>query len=388
MQMTALLIKAFVKNYEDTKNMKVRQSYGRLGSLVGIVVNLLLFAGKFTVGALFGSVAITADGVNNLSDAGSSVVSLLSFRLAGKPADREHPYGHARVEYLAAMIVAILILVLGVELGKTSFGKIASPQAITFSWLMVGVLVFSIAAKLWLYFFNRAVGRRIDSQVMRATAADSLSDVMATTAVLVSTVVSPVIGYPLDGWMGVAVSTFILFSGINIIRDAMNKLLGDAPTQELVESIEQFVTAYDGILGVHDLMVHSYGPGRCFASLHAEVSAREDILKSHDLIDNIERDILRVEGIHMVLHLDPIVTDDAETAALREQVQGLLRGLEHGLAMHDFRVVPGETHNNLIFDVAVPYGLKQTNAQLQAQIDAALAERLPGCYAVVTFDRV
>ncbi|MEG0854712.1 MAG: cation diffusion facilitator family transporter, partial [Angelakisella sp.] len=318
--MTNLLIKTFVKDYENTKNMVVRQGYGRLGSLVGIVVNLLLFAGKFTVGTLFGSVAITADGVNNLSDAGSSVVSLISFRLAGKPADREHPYGHARIEYLAAMIVACLILVLGVELGKSSFEKILNPEAITFSMLMVGVLVFSIGAKLWLFFFNRNLGKRIDSEVMRATAADSLSDVMATTAVLISTLLSPILGYPLDGWMGVAVSAFILLSGINIIRDAMNKLLGDAPTQELVESIERFVVAYDGILGVHDLMVHSYGPGRCFASLHAEVSSREDILKSHDLIDNIERDILRREGVHLVLHLDPIVTDNAEMSAMREQV--------------------------------------------------------------------
>ncbi|MEG0943720.1 MAG: cation diffusion facilitator family transporter [Angelakisella sp.] len=385
--MTNLLIKTFVKDYENTKNMVVRQGYGRLGSLVGIVVNLLLFAGKFTVGTLFGSVAITADGVNNLSDAGSSVVSLISFRLAGKPADREHPYGHARIEYLAAMIVACLILVLGVELGKSSFEKILNPEAITFSMLMVGVLVFSIGAKLWLFFFNRNLGKRIDSEVMRATAADSLSDVMATTAVLISTLLSPILGYPLDGWMGVAVSAFILLSGINIIRDAMNKLLGDAPTQELVESIERFVVAYDGILGVHDLMVHSYGPGRCFASLHAEVSSREDILKSHDLIDNIERDILRREGVHLVLHLDPIVTDNAEMSAMREQVTQLLHSIDPGLTMHDFRAVLGETHNNLIFDVVVPYTLKQSNLELQDRIDIGLSERLPGCYGVITFDR-
>lgn len=385
--MTNVLIKAFVKDYKNTKDIKVRQSYGRLGSLVGILLNLLLFVGKFTVGTLFGSVAIAADGVNNLSDAGSSVVSLISFRMAGKPADREHPYGHARVEYLAAMIVAILILVLGVELGKSSYGKIVSPEEILFSWLMVWVLLLSIAAKLWLFFFNRTLGKRIDSAVMRATAVDSMSDVMATAAVLVSTVVSPIIGYPLDGWMGMAVSGFILFSGVNIIRDAMNKLLGDAPTQELVDSIEHFVTEYQGIMGVHDLMVHSYGPGRCFASLHAEVAANVDILKSHDIIDNIERDILQQEGIHLVLHLDPIVADNPQVAEMRSRVTALLGEIDPGLTMHDFRAVLGESHNNLVFDVVVPYGMKLSNTQLQDRIDTALGDCLPGCYAVVTFDR-
>ncbi|MEG1943036.1 MAG: cation diffusion facilitator family transporter, partial [Angelakisella sp.] len=328
--MTALLIRTFVKNYENTKNIEVRQGYGRLGSFVGIVLNLILVAGKLFVGAMFGSVAITADGVNNLSDAGSSVVSLISFRMAGKPADREHPFGHARVEYLAAMIVAVLIMVLGMELGKTSMTKLITPEPVTFSWLMVIVLALSIGAKLWLFYFNQNLGKRIDSEVMRATAADSLSDVLATGAVLISTVVSPIIHYPLDGLMGVVVSCFILFSGINIIRDAMDKLLGDAPTQELVDSIEKFVMSYDGVLGVHDLMVHSYGPGRCFASLHAEVSSHEDILRSHDIIDNIERDMLNSEGIHLVLHMDPIVTDDEEMSAMRQQMVEILQGIDRG----------------------------------------------------------
>lgn len=384
--MTELLIRVFVKDSGNTRNMAVRQRYGRLGSLTGIVVNLILFASKFTIGTLMGSVAVTADGVNNLSDAGSSLVSLISFRLSGKPADREHPYGHARVEYLAAMIVAVLILLLGVELGKTSFQKILAPEMVDQSLLMVVILVFSIAAKLWLFSFNRKLGKRINSAVMQATATDSLSDVMATSAVLVSTLLSPILGYPLDGWMGLVVSGFILISGISIIRDAMNKLLGDAPDNELVASIENFVKNHEGILGIHDLIIHNYGPGRCFASLHAEVPAREDILKSHDRIDNIERDILEKEGVHLVLHLDPIV-DDEETHALREQVRQLVQEIDPKLTIHDFRAVLGDTHNNLIFDMVVPFEQKMPNNELQEQLDQRLEARMPGCYAVVTFDR-
>lgn len=384
--MTEYLIKRFVKDSGNIKNAQVRQSYGRLGSLMGICINLLLFAGKFTVGTLAGSVAVAADGINNLSDAGSSVVSLISFRLAGKPADREHPYGHARVEYLAAMVVAILIIVLSVELAKSSFNKIIAPQEISSDLLTIGVLAVSIFAKLWLWSFNRKLGRRIDSAVMKATAADSLSDIMATTAVLLSTVISPIIGYSLDGLMGVAVSVFILLSGLSIIRDAMNKLLGDAPDKEQVQAIEDFVKGYGGILGIHDLIIHSYGPGRCFASMHAEVSSRVDIMKSHDIIDNIERDILEQEGVHLVLHLDPIV-DDEQTVKLREQLAELVRRIDPRLTIHDFRAVLGDTHNNMIFDMVVPYDIKLDNGSIKDMLDTILEKEMPGCYAVVTFDR-
>lgn len=380
------LVKSFVKDWQQTRDAVVRQRYGRLGSIVGIGINLLLFGSKFTLGTLSGSVSVAADGVNNLSDAGSSLVSLISFRLAGKPADREHPYGHARIEYLAAMIVAILILVLGVELGKGSVDKILQPQMPEQSLFVVGVLVFSIVAKAWLWYFNRQLGTRIDSAVMRATATDSLSDVAATSAVLLSTLLSPLLGYPLDGWMGIVVSGFILFSGICIIRDAMNKLLGDAPDEAQVRYIEDFVRAYDGVLGVHDLIVHSYGPGRCFASLHAEVDAKADILHSHDLMDNIEREILAQDGIHLVLHLDPIVTDGV-THQLREQVTGLISHIHPQLTLHDFRAVLGETHNNIIFDIVVPFGLDYSNAQIKEQLDTLMHTEMPGCYAVVTFDR-
>lgn len=385
--MTELLIRSFVRDWENVKNVKVRQSYGRLGSLVGIGVNMVLFAGKFAIGTLMGSVAVAADGVNNLSDAGSSLVSLISFRLAGKPADKEHPYGHARIEYLAAMIVAILILVLGVELGKTSFDKILAPTPVDSSLLMILVLVFSIAAKSWLFFFNRTMGQRIDSEVMRATATDSLSDVMATSAVLLSTIISPIIGYPLDGFMGIAVSGFIIFSGFNIIKEAMSKLLGDAPDNKLVEYIVSFVKGYDGILDVHDLIVHSYGPGRCFASMHAEVDARVDIMKSHDTIDNIEREILEQDGVHLVLHLDPIVTD-GKTCELREQLTAVIAQINPALSIHDFRAVLGETHNNMIFDMTVPYDLEITNSEIQDKLEALLRQQMPSCYAVVTYDRI
>lgn len=385
--MTNFLINTFVKNREDTKTPAAREQYGRLGSLVGIGVNLLLFGSKFSIGTLIGSVSVAADGVNNLSDAGSSVVSLVSFRLAGKPADREHPYGHARVEYLAAMIVALLILMLGLELGKTSFGKILNPTDVMFSWLTVGILIASILTKLWLWRFNKKLGARINSAVMQATAADSLSDVMATSAVLVSTLVSPLLGYPLDGWMGLAVSGFILFSGIGIIHQAMDKLLGDAPDAELVACIEDFTKAHAGILGTHDLIIHNYGPGRCFATMHAEVSSAEDILRSHDIIDNIEREILEQEGIHLVLHLDPIVTD-GKTSELRMQMAGIVQSIDPRLTMHDFRAVLGQTHNNLIFDLVVPYELKIDNGSLQDMVDAQVRHVLPGCYTVITFDRI
>ena len=385
--MTDFLVRTFIRDHEQVTNNKVRELYGRLGSTVGILVNLLLFAGKFITGTIFGSVSITADGVNNLSDAGSSVISLLSFRLASRPADREHPFGHARIEYISSLVVALLILMLGFELGKSSVEKILHPEMVEFNLLMAVVLVCSILLKLWLYLFNRNLGRRIDSSMMAATAADSLSDVMATSAVLLSVILSPIIGYPLDGWMGLVVAVFILRSGYGIIREALDKLLGDAPTQQLVEDIESFVSNHEGVLGVHDLMVHSYGPNRCFASVHAEVSANEDILKSHDMIDNIEREILEEMGVHLVIHLDPVVTDDPEVNRLRQQVAELVQQIDPSLTIHDFRLVRGETHSNLIFDVTVPFDCTVTNPQLLEQIEKGIKALSPHYYAVVTMDR-
>ncbi len=380
------LLKHFVPDYQDVENPRVRERYGRLGSVTGIAANLLLFGGKFAVGSLTRSVAITADAVNNLSDAGSSVISLISFRLSGKPADKEHPFGHARIEYIASMAVAILILLLGGELAKSSVEKILHPEAVLFTPVMIWVLVGSILVKLGLFAFNRNLGRRIGSPVMAATAADSLSDVLATSAVLAATLVGHFTQLLVDGWVGVVVACFILWSGVGIIRDAMDKLLGDAPSAELIETIENFVMGYEGIIGVHDLVVHNYGPGRCFASLHAEVPASEDILVSHDIIDNIERDIAQSHGIHLVIHLDPVVTDDPEVDALRARVRELVEGLGNGLSIHDFRLVKGATHYNLIFDVAVPIGFSIKDQDLLAMIQTRI-RKWGDYYPVVTLDR-
>lgn len=382
--MSGFLVRKFVK---DSGTPDTREKIGKLSSVVGIVVNLLLSAGKMVAGTLAGSIAVTGDAVNNLSDAGSSVISLISFKLAGKPADAKHPFGHARVEYIASMVVAFLILLLGVELMQSSVNKILAPDAISFSWLTVIVLAASILAKLWLYAFGKSLGRQIQSTVIQATAADSLSDVLATTAVLLSTILSPLLGVALDGYMGAVVSLFILYAGVGIIREAFSNLLGKAPELELVERIHSFVRSYDGVLSVHDLMVHSYGPSRCFASVHVEVDANEDILKSHDLIDNIERDILEKYGIHLVIHLDPVVMGDAEADALRAQVSEILAGIDPALTMHDFRMVRGVTHSNLIFDVILPYQYKLNEKELAHRIDVQLKQRDPSLFAVISFDR-
>ncbi len=385
--MTEFLVRRFIPRWEETRDPAVRQQYGRLGSIVGILVNLLLSGGKLAAGALSGSVAITADGVNNLSDAGSSLISLVSFRLAARPADAEHPFGHARIEYLSSMAVAVLILLLGVELAQTSLGKILSPEEAAFSWLTAGVLVLSILAKLWLYRFNRSLGRRIDSELMAATAADSLSDVLATTGVLVSTVASPFLGFSLDGYMGVLVAVFILRSGAEIIREAMDKLLGQAPTGELVAEIESYVRSYDGVMDCHDLVVHSYGPGRCFATVHAEVPAGRDIMASHDIIDNIERDIFREKGIHLVIHMDPVVTDDVRVEQLRRLVREVLAEVGTELTFHDFRIVAGPSHTNMIFDISAPFAFPLGDSELCRRMEEKLKERDNSLFAVITVDR-
>ena len=305
-------------DFLDPQKGKVREQYGKKSSLIGIFVNVFLFIIKFAVGTLFHSVAVVADAVNSLADAGSSVISLISFKLSSKPADEKHPFGHERIEYIASSVVAVFILLLGIELLKTSFNKIVRPDEIEFSFVVVGVLLFSIAAKLWLYGFNIKLAKRIDSSMLRATAADSLSDVLATSSVLLSTILSPLLGFQLDGYVGILVSVFIMMSGLNILKETLDFLLGQVPSGELVELIDSYVKKYDGVLGIHDLVIHNYGPRRYFASVHVEVDAKEDILVSHDLIDNIERNIAQDLGIHLVIHLDPIITDDPFVNELRE----------------------------------------------------------------------
>ncbi len=384
--MTSLLIKLFVKNSEDIANDRVRGRYGILSGAVGICTNLLLFAGKLIAGTLTNSISIVADAVNNLSDASSSVITLVGFKLAGKPADKEHPFGHARFEYLSGLAVAIIILLIGFELGKTSIDKIFHPGDVVFSILSVVVLAASMLLKLWQGVFYRTIGRRISSTALIASATDSLSDVISTGAVLVSALIARFTGLQLDAYMGLAVAAFILYSGGKLILETVNPILGEAPDCELVSAVERQILAYPGVLGIHDLLVHSYGPGKTFASVHVEVSAHEDILVSHDLIDNIERDVSKQFNLQLVIHLDPIVVDDPKINELRAFVRKVVTDIDQSLSMHDFRAVQGPTHTNLIFDVVVPSGYKKQEEELVSEIAAQIKARDERLYAVVTID--
>ena len=355
--MTGLLLRKFVRNYENTGDPAVRDAVGRLSGIVGILCNVLLFAAKFLAGTLTGSVAITADAINNLSDASSSVVTLLGFKLASKPAGEKHPYGYARIEYMAGLIVAGIILIIGYSLAQTSIEKIRHPETIEFSALSIAILVGSILMKLWMSRFNTILGNHIHSTTLLATAADSRNDVLTTSAVLLSTVLSHLTGWDvLDGLMGVAVAAFILWSGWGLMMDTLSPLLGESPSPELVEHIEHTVMSYPGVLGVHDLMVHDYGPGHQFASLHIEFPAEDDPLKAHDIIDNIERDFLKKDHLQVTIHYDPIVTSDAAVGILRSRLMEKARQMDPRLSIHDLRIVPGDSHTNVLFDLVFPAG--------------------------------
>lgn len=384
--MTKLLLRLFFKDVPETLTPEQRERYGMLGGIVGICTNLLLVAGKLTVGLLSSSISIIADAVNNLSDAASSIITLVGFRMAAKPADREHPFGHARFEYLSGLAVSGLVLLIGVEILKSSIQKIISPEAINASLVTVAVLVGSALLKLWQASFYRTVGKRISSTALKASAVDSLSDVITTSAVLVSTVMAWQTGLMLDGYMGLAVALFIIYSGIKLVKETLNPILGEAPDEELVQKIEESIKSYEGVLGLHDLMVHNYGPGKCFASVHVEVDAKEDNLKSHDLIDNIEREISEGFGIQLVIHHDPVVTDDPELNELYAYVMNVVIGIDPSLTIHDFRLVRGPTHTNLIFDVVVPCGWSTPHAALADEIAARIKQRDESLYAVITID--
>ncbi len=384
--MMRFLVKHLIPNYEDIHDAKIRTKYGNLTSFVGILANLVLFLGKFLIGTLANSVSITADAVNNLSDAGSSMISLISFKLSNRPADEEHPFGHARYEYIASMIVGILILFLGIELVQNSLDKIIHPQTIAFSLLSIGILIASILVKFWMYAYNRYYGKQLNSSVMSATAADSLSDCMATAAVLASTCISPLIHFNLDGYMGVLVAIFIITAGIKIVKETLNSLLGASPSREEVMEIVDLIKSHEGVLGIHDLMIHDYGPNNRFASVHVEVSAKEDIFISHDMIDNIEREIHEKLQIQMVIHMDPIDVDDEETNTMRETMKNIVTSIDPSLSIHDFRMVKGNTHTNLIFDCLVPYQIKLTTNQIMDQINEQLNTLDQTYYVVVTFD--
>lgn len=365
-----------------------REQVGRMAGAVGIGANLLLFAVKLIAGWLSGSVAIMADGVNNLTDSGSSVIMLVGFRLSGKPADKEHPFGHARIEYLCGVIVSFIVLLLGLELGRSSIGKILSPEEARFGPVSLGVLAASIAVKLWLCLFYTRAGRRINSQSLLATASDSRNDAISTAVVLIGAAVTRLTSLDLDGWLGLLVAGFIAVSGVKLIMETADPLLGAAPDSGLVRGIYDKILGYEGIIGVHDLTVHSYGEGRTFASVHCEVHAEEDILVSHDLIDNIERDFLEEDGIHLVIHLDPVITCDERANELRERVLGRVKELYPEAEIHDFRVVWGVTHSNVLFDVAAPFTVKDSDEQVRRRVAAAVEGLDPSYRAVVAVDRM
>ncbi len=384
--MTKLLLRLFVRNHEDTASPVVRAGYGRLAGITGVVCNLLLCAGKLLAGSLSGSVSITADAVNNLSDASSSVVTLVGFKLASRPADAEHPYGHARMEYLSGLAVAAMILVIGVELVKSSFLKILHPEAVEVSALTAAILLVSIAVKLWMAAFNRTLGKKIDSAALLATAADSRNDVISTAAVLLACVVGKCTGLKIDGYVGLAVALFIIWSGIGIARDTIDPLLGAKPDPELVRAIADLMRAHVDVLGIHDLMVHDYGPGRRFASVHAEIDHRIDPLIAHEVLDEIERQAKRELHVDLVVHYDPIVTDDPELTRVRTKILAYLAALDPRLSVHDFRMVTGPHHANVIFDMVIPQEYAKKTEQLRRDIEAQLKDGKKTYHAVITFD--
>lgn len=385
--MTRLILKLFVKDDSAAPTAAVRQCYGKVASWTGIVTNALLFLMKITVGLLFHSIAIIADAVNNLSDSSSSLITLIGFKVAGKPADDKHPYGHARSEYICGFIVSIIILFLGFQLMLSSVQKIWNPDPMQFSYISVAVLVLSILLKLWQGFFYKTVAKKIDSSALSATATDSINDVFTTAAVLLSLFVAHFTGWQIDAYMGILVAGFIIYSGIRSIIETLNPLLGMSPDQKLVRKIGEKIKSYDGVIGYHDLMVHNYGPDQCFASVHVEVPNTEDIMVSHDLIDNIERDFTTEMNINLVIHLDPIVVDDALTNELRAVVTDIVKETDPRLSMHDFRFVSGNTHSNLIFDVVVPPSYPLDDDELRACIDKKVKTLNKTYFTVITVDR-
>ncbi|WP_395506851.1 cation diffusion facilitator family transporter [Hominenteromicrobium mulieris] len=385
--MTDLILRIFVRDHKNTEDPAVRDKCGRVAGAVGIVTNFLLFLMKIIVGTVFHSVSVTADAVNNLTDSGSSVVTLIGFKMASKPADEKHPFGHARIEYLSGVIVSFIVIFLGLQLGMSSIEKILTPEENALTPVALVVLVISILAKLWQCLFYRKVGRMIKSESVEATSKDSRNDVIATSVVLLGAVITMLTGVNLDGYMGAAVALFIVFSGVQLTISTADPLLGQAPEGELVQTITEKMLSYPGIIGMHDLAVHNYGVGRCFASAHCEVDAKNDILVSHDLIDNIERDFSRDLGIHMVIHLDPVIVGDARTDALHRKVQSLVTALYPTVTIHDFRVIWGVTHSNIVFDAAVPFAVKDSDAVITQKLEAEIQKLDPDYRTVVTIDR-
>lgn len=384
--MIRFLTKLILPQRADPADPAVRARVGKRSGILGILANVLLFAGKLVIGTVSGSVSITADAMNNLSDATSSIVTIVGFRLAERPADENHPYGHARFEYLSGLAVAAMIVVIGFELAKTSFDKILHPEPVVFSGALVAVLLLSIGVKLILAAVNGSLGRAIDSTALLATAADSRNDCIATGAVLLSAVFAHLTSINVDGYAGLAVALFILYSGANTAKETISPLLGEAADPELQRTIVAALRSNDKVLGYHDLMVHDYGPGQRFASVHVEMDMREDVLTCHTIIDDIERQVLDSHGIHLVIHYDPVVTDDEELNRMRTSVDKVLKSIDPRISIHDFRMVRGDTHTNLIFDMILPYDLDDQRQQIKRQLDAAINLGDTQYYTVITFD--
>lgn len=379
------LVRRFIKNYQDTKDANVRTNIGKLSGIVGIFSNLFLFVIKFVIGTIVHSVSIQADGVNNLTDAGSNIISILSFHLANKPADKDHPFGHERTETIASLFVGILILVLGFETAKESISKVIHPGSIDFRIASVIILLISIIVKFWMYAYNKKLSKTYDSSLLEATALDSISDVCGTTAVLVSTLLSPVLHFNLDGYMGIVVSGIILYGAYGLLRDMINSLIGEAPDPELVHNIVDRIMAHPAILGVHDMMLHNYGPNKIFASAHVEVDSSKDIFETHDHIDNIEREVKENMNIDLVLHMDPVKVNDLETELYRAKVVEAIHQIDPKWGFHDFRIVSGPTHVNLVFDLVIPFEEKYS----QEEIEDMLLKHIQSdkkIYLVLTID--
>lgn len=389
--MTKILINLFVKNNQNTSDPCVRKSFGTLASAVGIVINLILAGIKVLAGVLAGSVAIIADAFNNLLDSGTSVITLLSFKMSSKPADKEHPYGHARIEYIASMVVSFIIMLVGAELlldsGKTLLG-LSEAKVTAISWLTIIILSVSILLKLWLGLFYKTIAKKIDSTVVAAAATDSFSDSISTVAVLASTIVIKITGWSIvDAIVGIAVSVPIIIAGLKILNETKDILLGEGPVDETVEEIEKIVADYPDVIGIHDLMVHNYGPNKFVASFHAEVDGKNDIYYLHDMIDNLERRINEELIISCTIHMDPIVTDDENVNELKSFLVNTMKQAGLDLPIHDFRTVIGNTHTNMIFDVVLPFDHPLSEAELKEKISAAVQERRSNCYCVITVDR-
>lgn len=385
--MIKLLAKLFIKNSENYKDSEVRSAYGYLCGIVGIVINIFLFGGKFIAGFLSGSVAVTADAFNNLSDAGSSVISLIGFRLASQKPDPHHPFGHGRFEHISSLIISMVIILMGFELGKDSVGKIVAPEEVEYSTLTFVILGISILAKLYMFLYNRHFGKKIDSTALRATATDSISDTVSTTAVLLSAILTLKTGIIIDGWVGLAVAGFIMFAGISSAKETIDSLLGTPPDEEFCKTVEKIVLDHEGVIGIHDMIVHNYGPGRVFISLHAEVPSDGNFVDIHDTIDNIEHDIMRETGCFATIHMDPVDVRDELTAQMKAKVAEIISEIDEKITFHDFRMVSGPTHTNVIFDIVVPYNYKYGDEEIVDIIANKIHETDERFFAVIDVDK-